>query len=501
MFTGRNTAETEATDRVVDGVFLELLDGFVGVPPAELNTHIDELELRRRALDAETAAAIHVAEMSGSFSVDGHRSMSGYLKARSNWSGGQVAIWLKITRFIAIHQSVGDAWAAGRIGFAQVHELQAFHANLRVRHVFDNVLPLLLLHAEQLSFKDFEIAVADIVAVADEDGAHIDRDTAVEHRDAHVVVNGAELDVSVIGGDPVTATEIVAIFDMVCQQEFEADIAARAAEFGDDAANHPLPRTAGQRRHDAFIRTFRAGGAAIAADVDAGAQSIAKVMVNVIIDEATFQQILADAGLAPAGLIRDAIGELIADPTGLLNRRCETSVGTPIHAHDALRALLAGHVRRVVVDAKGVVVDMGRSSRLFTGYAREAAVLLVQRCDHPGCDLPAQFCDVDHNIEWADGGRTDQNNARPRCSSHNRFKHRNRWQSKQATNGYHYNIRDDGTIVLPIGARIPTFPDEPDPDQATVQRCNCIATLTITYFDIQQRPHAVQPLITEFLAA
>ncbi len=82
-------------------------------------------------------------------------------------------------------------------------------------------------------------------------------------------------------------------------------------------SNHPLPRTAGQRRHDAFIRLFRAGGAAIAQDANAGKQSIAKVVVNVIIDEATFHQILADAGLAPAGMIRDAIGELVADPTGL----------------------------------------------------------------------------------------------------------------------------------------------------------------------------------------
>ncbi len=352
---------------------------------------------------------------------------------------------------------------AGRIGFDQVHALQTFHANLRVRHVFDQFLPLLLLNAEQLLFKHFEITVANVIAQADEDGAHVDRDTAVEHRNAHVLVNGTELDVSVVGGDPVTATEIVAIFDLACQQEFDADVAARAAEHGDDAVNHPLPRTAGQRRHDAFIRIFRAGGAAIAQDANAGRQSIAKVVVNVIIDEDTFHQILADARLAPAGMIRDAIGELVADPTGLANRKCETSNGVPIHPHDALRALFDGYVRRVVVDANRVITDMGRDSRLFTGYARQAALLLVTRCDHPGCDLPAEFCDVDHNIEWADGGRTDQNNARPRCSTHNRFKSRNKWQSKQATNGYHYTIRQDGTIVLPIGARPPTFPNETEP--------------------------------------
>jgi hypothetical protein len=457
---------TEASEVPIDGLFLELLDGFVGVPPAELNAQVGELELRRRVLDAEMAAAVHVAEMSGSFSVDGHRSMLGYLKARLNWSGVQATQWLKISRFIAVETTVGDAWVAGRIGFDQVNALQALHANRRVRHVFDRFLPLLLLHAEQLLFKHFEIAVADVVAKADEDGTHLDRDTAVEHRNAHVLVNGAELDVSVIGGDPVTAAEIVAIFDLACQQEFDADVAGRAAEFGDQAANHPLPRTAGQRRHDAFIRIFRAGGTAITANSDAGSRSIAKIVVNIIIDHETFQQILADAGLAPAGMIRDAIGELVADPTALLNRTCQMADGTPIHPHDALRALLDGYVRRVVVDSNRVVTDMGRDSRLFTGYARQAAMVLVTRCDHPGCDLPAQFCEVDHNIEWADGGRTDQNNARPRCSTHNRFKSRNRWHTKQATNGYHYTIRDDGTIVLPIGARPPTFAEPDTPKEA-----------------------------------
>ena len=79
---GRCSDATGGPDVPIDGLFLELLDRFVGSPPAELNARVGELELRRRALDTETAAGIHVAEMSGSFSVDGHRSMLGYLKAK-----------------------------------------------------------------------------------------------------------------------------------------------------------------------------------------------------------------------------------------------------------------------------------------------------------------------------------------------------------------------------------------------------------------------------------
>ena len=49
----------------------------------------------------------------------------------------------------------------------------------------------------------------------------------------------------------------------------------------------------------------------------------------------------------------------------------------------ALGAALVEHVRRVVFDSRGVVVDMGSKSRLFTGTAREAAILARAVCTWP----------------------------------------------------------------------------------------------------------------------
>jgi HNH endonuclease len=125
---------------------------------------------------------------------------------------------------------------------------------------------------------------------------------------------------------------------------------------------------------------------------------------------------------------------------------------------------LAGHVRRVVVDSDGVIVNMGRLSRLYTGSARTAAKLLVRRCQRPGCELPADFSQVDHNDEWNEHGSTDQNNAGVMCGADNRQKHRRRWKRKRATNGNTYTIRADGTIMLPVGARTPTFPNDDEID-------------------------------------
>ena len=52
------------------------------------------------------------------------------------------------------------------------------------------------------------------------------------------------------------------------------------------------------------------------------------------------------------------------------------------------------------------------------------------------------------------------------CGPDNRLKHRQRWKRQRSHNGHHYTIRNDGTIILPVGARTPTFPTEhDDPDE------------------------------------
>jgi hypothetical protein len=78
-----------------------------------------------------------------------------------------------------------------------------------------------------------------------------------------------------------------------------------------------------------------------------------------------------DGDLAdPRRLLRGLADELIDDPDAFLGRRCETSTGARIHPRIALQALLTCHVRRVILDARGVVVDMGTRQRLFTGPRR-----------------------------------------------------------------------------------------------------------------------------------
>ena len=55
------------------------------------------------------------------------------------------------------------------------------------------------------------------------------------------------------------------------------------------------------------------------------------------------------------------------------------------------------------------VMDVGVRTRVFTGATRRAIEVRDRRCTFPGCTVPAEWCQVDHIVEWTDGGLTVQN--------------------------------------------------------------------------------------------
>jgi len=453
-------------------MFNDLLERLVGFPDGALDDRIREIAIERRRLDAEFSAAIRIAEKRQLGAVDGHRTINSYLRATLNCSSTEASRLRSQARAVDDIDGLGEAWLAGRLGASQIARFAVVNANRRVSDRLGEFAPILLEHAEQLPYSEFCQCVDRFVAMADQDGAHDSRDDAIEHRDAHVSNVGGMVDITAHGGDAPTTAELIAIHQRFTEAEYKADVEARRAEFGDTADQHPLRRTTRQRRFDALIAIFRRA---------AGAQSLGSTgdpLVNIIIDADTWAQMLTASGLAATttldgqpidpftGLTRpaDLLDELVGSPESLADRRCETSNGITVHPHDVLRAALTGHIRRVVVDHAGVAIDMGRRRRLFEGPARQAAKLLLLRCEHPGCELPAELCDVDHADEWANGGQTDQHNSRIRCGSHNVDKAKHRWRSKRATNGRTYTIRPDGTIMLPVGVRQPTFPTEDEPE-------------------------------------
>ena len=140
-------------------------------------------------------------------------------------------------------------------------------------------------------------------------------------------------------------------------------------------------------------------------------------------------------------------GAMISSP----HARAEVSVvidlhtlRTGLHEHSIVRT---GHeaelpletIRRmaceaeiipVVLNSKGVVIDIGRASRLATRYQRKAIEAMYSHCAIPDCKVPIAQCQPPHIAYWRDDGPTDMKNLVPLCPQHHRNVHEGNWRLK-----------------------------------------------------------------------
>jgi hypothetical protein len=446
-------------------MFADLIEELTTLSSSELDAAIAEAELAKRVAETQLAAAVAVVSARGSFRDGGYRSIRTYLKGTLNCSGAQANKIRRRAELVNNHEAIGDALLSGQIGVDQIDRLATAASHPRAGDQFADFVPILLKQAEQLECNQFDKVIDHFIDRADPDGAFDTQKFHEDHRTASVRDDKGVVTVHASGGCPQAAAEMAKVFELAVQAEFESDCVARGAEHGDDALNHPLPRTIEQRKFDALHQIFMTWATA-PADGTTPAP-----LVNILFDHVSAGHAMFAHGLVDSpnlfGLPDDVFQAAAAD---LSKHRCETTTGTSVHPDVALRAVITGRVRRAVVGADSVVIDLGRTQRLFTAKAREAAQMLVTTCTHRGCDIPATLCDVDHRKEWAgDDGPTDQANAMPLCGSHDRWKHANNIRSRRASSGRLFLIRPDGTAVLPVGAREPDWaeppPTEPQAEQ------------------------------------
>jgi hypothetical protein len=56
-------------------------------------------------------------------------------------------------------------------------------------------------------------------------------------------------------------------------------------------------------------------------------------------------------------------------------------------------------------------------------------------CRFPGCRRPARFCEHDHTVDWARGGKTEAGNMAMLCTRHHTLKTETEWSAKQLPDG------------------------------------------------------------------
>jgi hypothetical protein len=368
--------------------------------------------------------------------VDGHASLRGFLRAELRWSEGQITNRLRVARLVTDLPDLVEALWWGEIGIAQVYALGKARANPRCGDQLIDHAGLLLGHAKQLPYEEFSLCVRRWEMLADADGAHKAAEANHEQRSISFVEHdGAGFITGRCGA--IDLAEIREIWQQYKDAEFSADWEATKSKHGDAACFALMPRTDAQRGFDAFKRM-----SIDAASTPPGAQR-PEPTLNIVMDVNTFERTLATLGLAREAGVDN---QPTPDDVPIDKWRSETIDGTLINPVEAVLAALHGHVRRVVFDSAGNVVNLGRRRRLFDGTAREAVFLQALRCIWPGCFIPVGRCQADHLKDWQHGGSTCADNGAPLCARHNRWKNRGYGVWRDPDGNWH-TYRPDGSEI------------------------------------------------------
>lgn len=431
----------------------ELLDELIGVV-AGLQAHdlgrltakeslalVRTVEVAQRRLEhVATRLAGHL-DATGAYGVDGHRSAKAALVHIGRLPGAEAHARVQTARALRSLPGVEAVFAEGEAPVASVRAIARVAANPRVQGFLDEVVDEVFADQARTSrHGDLVAFVREWERVADSDGPGVDPARSFERRTASHVQNEADGSWTLTGHQ---ASLEGAVVDSVLRRfehgEWLADHEAALAEHGPGYRPEQMPRTPAQRRADALLAVFQA-----AASAPADAQPPEPV-VNVVIDEHTLATELA----------RAAGEDVVHDPARVLTgeRICRTTTGAVLHPADAVAALVVGHVRRVVLDSHGTVIDLGRRRRCFTGSSRHAALLQDAignrsgtRCFWASCLSPPG--QVDHHDPWHRHGPTTPGNSQPACGHHNRLKETG-YRNHRAPDGTITYLRPDGTPITP----------------------------------------------------
>lgn len=391
---------------------------------ARLIRSLESCGRRLRAVQLQVQAEL---DASGVYAGDAHASAKVMTRHCARLSPAAAAARERGARMCKGLPDVRDALERGVLGVDQFDLLGRVWANPRVRDHMEAAQGWFLRIAARLSYRDFETEVRTWERLADEDGAEPANSRNHDNRDLRLVQDPVDLGWQWGGGcGAMQGAQMSEILEHYLSAERLADWEKARAELGDATTAADLPRTEAQRRADAVWQVFQDA----AASPDSGCPEIVH---NIVWDADTITE-----------LTRRFSGEG-AQPLDPTSSVCRTLDGVALDPTEAFTSVFVDKLRRVVVDASGVVIDLGRARR-FTGGARLAARLSDAHCTWPGCGVPTSGCEIDHSIDHADGGETHPHNGGPLCGRHNRHKQKGFavWRDPE---GVWHTYRPDGSEI------------------------------------------------------
>ena len=144
------------------------------------------------------------------------------------------------------------------------------------------------------------------------------------------------------------------------------------------------------------------------------------VMVTMTLDQLRSE-------LSTAGVMVSA-GSTTGEKTG-------STTGERISAGEARRLACNAAIIPVVLGGASEVLDLGRTSRLFSRAQRKALRIRDRRCRARGCTIPATWCEAHHLKPWAFGGATDLADGVLLCSVHHHRAHDSQFDLTRCPDG------------------------------------------------------------------
>lgn len=433
-----NREVAEAIDAMNGALDVLFAAGVVAGDARDAVVLVREVEGLVRRTRAAAVAVLDGIDQAGWHRADGHASAKVMVRHVARLSSAEAARRMRDAKALRDLPGVAVAYREGRVGSCQVDRIGRLHANPRVSAKVPAQDERLVKAAAHLSFREFDLKLSEWERLVDADGA---RDRAQAHHDQRDATMVQDLDgrwrFSGSCGS-LTGAELQEIFKAFFDAETRTDWEKARIDRGDDACAADLARTDAQRRFDAWAAIFEA-----AANARAAAPGGSRIVTNIVIaEESLAEQLRFFAGAGPDPDAPDV--DVDPDPGARL--RCATIDGRHVDPTEAVAAALLGHVRRVIIDAAGTVIDLGRQSRVFTGPAQLAVRLSSTECYWPGCHVPVSQCQSDHLRPWAPphNGTTSPDNGGPACGRHNRFKQKGFTTWRDGTGRWHTR-RPDGT--------------------------------------------------------
>jgi hypothetical protein len=379
-------------------------------------------------LEAEAARAAGTVVGSGAWQADGSRGAVAALAWHSGRSRGVVARVVAVAQMLNAHEQTAKALASG--------ELPVDHAAVLARalseersEVYGDYEAEFLDQARKLDHRQYLKLVATWCEVVDDLLGRSKEGQRYEKRGFNV----SELMDGLSAIEGTTDAEGAALFRKVFA----------VFDTPDDPEMPGGARTPRQRRHDAVLAAFRLA-----------LVTAARLKVNARPDTSEPADTMAVHTQASIDVIVTYEVLLGLRPATLDNLRCEIVDVGPVPPALVRRLVAHSAIGRIIATAAGVPMDLGQRVRFFTRNQRRALRFRDGTCVWPGCDLPGDWSDADHALDYGKQGRTAVTNGRFLCRRHHHMRDRG-WQVD-----YDPNTRAC-TVTSALGITWHSGPDPP----------------------------------------